>query len=263
MGTGGLSWRSFAIQNWSRSNRRSHRRTRWASGASCLQSKASTTLSLACAPTAPNSSARWSSTRTSTDSATCEALRASSSRWPRNSSEAFTAFGETAEMGVRNYLIEGVSGTGKTTVAEELQRRGYHVIHGDRELSYLGDPESGEPLDGFALEHVPDTGTWGHGHHLWDVDKVKSVVADQRNAISFFCGGPRNFSRFMDLFDGVFVLDVDLDTLNRRLAGRPEDEFGGRPSERELIVRLHGTKEDIPKGSVAIDATAPLERVVD
>src|ERR1700738_3426880 len=91
MGTGALSSRSFAIQNWSRSNRRSHRRTRWASGASCLQSKASTTLSLACAPTAPNSSARWPSTRTSTDSATCEALRASSSRWPRNSSEAFAA----------------------------------------------------------------------------------------------------------------------------------------------------------------------------
>src|ERR1700694_2226932 len=95
MGTGGSSERSFAIQNRSRSNRRSHRRTRWASGASCLQSKASTTQSLACAPTAPNSSARWPSTRTSTDSATCEALRASSSRWPRNSSEAFTAFGET------------------------------------------------------------------------------------------------------------------------------------------------------------------------
>src|SRR4051812_12396805 len=44
---------------------------------------------------APNSWARWPSTRTSTDSATCEALRASSSRWPRNSSEAFTAFAET------------------------------------------------------------------------------------------------------------------------------------------------------------------------
>src|SRR5438874_3290539 len=69
-----------------------------ASEASCLQSKASMTLSLACARAAPNSSARWPSTRTCTDSATCEALRASSSRWPRNSrnsSEAFTAFGET------------------------------------------------------------------------------------------------------------------------------------------------------------------------
>jgi len=50
-------------------------------------------------------------------------------------------------MGVRNYLIEGVSGTGKTAVAEEIQRRGYHVIHGDRELAYHGDPETGEPLD--------------------------------------------------------------------------------------------------------------------
>ena len=50
-------------------------------------------------------------------------------------------------MGVRNYLIEGGSGTGKTTVANELQRRGFHVIHGDRELAYHGDPETGEPTD--------------------------------------------------------------------------------------------------------------------
>src|SRR3954449_183438 len=34
--------------------------------------------------TAPNSLARWPSTRRCTDSATCEALLASSSRWPRN-----------------------------------------------------------------------------------------------------------------------------------------------------------------------------------
>ena len=105
-------------------------------------------------------------------------------------------------MGVKNYLIDGVSGTGKTTVAEELQRRGYHVIHGDRELSYRGDPETGEPLDGLADESVTDWPAWVHAHHIWDVDKVKSLVADQRNAISFFCGGSRNFPRFIDLFDG-------------------------------------------------------------
>ena len=48
-------------------------------------------------------------------------------------------------MGRRNYLIEGVSGAGKTAVATELQRRGYQVIHGDRELVYRGDPETGLP----------------------------------------------------------------------------------------------------------------------
>jgi hypothetical protein len=38
-----------------------------------------------------NPSARWSGTRTSTGCATCAALRASSSRWPRSFPEAFTA----------------------------------------------------------------------------------------------------------------------------------------------------------------------------
>jgi thymidylate kinase len=166
-------------------------------------------------------------------------------------------------MGIRNYLIEGVSGTGKTTVAEELQRRGYHVLHGDRELAYRGDPKTGEPLDEPAHNSEMDKVVWQHEHQLWDIDKVKSVIADHSIAISFFCGGSRNFPRFIDLLDGIFVLDVDLDTLKRRLASRPEDEFGGRPVEQELVLRLHATKEDVPKGGVVIDATAPLERVVD
>ena len=41
-------------------------------------------------------------------------------------------------MGIRNYLIEGVSGTGKTSVCKELQRRGYYAIDGDTELAYQG-----------------------------------------------------------------------------------------------------------------------------
>jgi hypothetical protein len=155
-------------------------------------------------------------------------------------------------MGVKNYLVEGVSGSGKTSVCDELQRRGYHAIHGDRELAYQGDPQTGAPLDGFA-----------HEHHIWDVDRVRALVADPGHAASFFCGGSRNFERFIDLFDEVFVLEVDLDTLNRRLAVRPEGEWGARASERALIARLHATREDIPRNAVAIDSTAPVSRVVD
>ena len=59
---------------------------------------------------------------------------------------------------------------------------------------------------------------------------------------------------------------VDLDTMNRRIDERvaldPTD-FGGKPEERELAVRLYQTKEDIPKNGISIDATAPLARVVD
>ena len=166
-------------------------------------------------------------------------------------------------MGRRNYLIEGVSAAGKTAVGTELQRRGYQAIHGDRELVYRGDPETGLPM-------VPETDTptaiWLSKHQIWDVEKVKAYVANQEEAATFLCGGSRNFATFIDLFDGVFVLDVDLGTMNRRIGERvaldPTD-FGGKPEERELAVRLHQTKEDIPKNSIIIDATAPLARVVD
>ena len=155
-------------------------------------------------------------------------------------------------MGVGNYLIEGVSGAGKTSVCKELQSRGYHAINGDTELAYQGDPETGDPVEGRT-----------HELHIWHVDRVKALVASNDTAITFFCGGSRNFSDFIELFDGIFVLEVDLDTLNRRLDERAEDEWGGRQTERQLIARLHQTREDIPKNGTVIDATAPIAHVVD
>ncbi len=172
-------------------------------------------------------------------------------------------------MGKRNYLIEGVSGTGKTSVAEELQRRGYgyHVLHGDRELNYWGDPMTGVPVNEPIHANERDKAVWQQEHHLWDIDKVKSVIADHSKAISFFCGGSRNFSKFIDLLDGVFVLEVaDLGTLFRRLderVARDPTDWGGKPEEKELVARLHRTKEYIPSGGIVIDATQPLVSVVD
>jgi gluconate kinase len=155
-------------------------------------------------------------------------------------------------VGMRNYLIEGVSGTGKTSVCKELRRRGFHAINGDTDLAYQGDPATGEPTD------VPS-----HWDHIWHVDRVRALVADQSEPASFFCGGSRNFSKFEDLFDTVFVLEIDLKTLTRRLDERPEDEFGAEQSERVLVFRLHRTKEDTPRDGILIDATAPLAHVVD
>lgn len=166
-------------------------------------------------------------------------------------------------MGARNYWIEGVSGAGKTTVAEELERRGYHVIHGDRKFAYYGDPETGDPLDWPAFDSEAERIAWGYPRWIWPVDKVRAIIADKSYPVTFFCGGARNANKFIDLFDAVFVLDVDIDTLNRRLARRPEDEFGGRSLERELIARLHASGEGLPKGAVRIDAARPVADVVD
>jgi broad-specificity NMP kinase len=156
-------------------------------------------------------------------------------------------------MGIKNYLIEGVSCTGKTSVCEELERRGYHTVHGDRVLAYRGDPATGEPLVSTAYEH------W-----IWDVATVKEIVADKAHAATFFCGGSRNFHQFIDLFDGVFVLEIDLETFNQRLALRTQDDWAGPANEAEANARSkHASHEDVPKDGIRIDGTAPIEDVVD
>lgn len=155
-------------------------------------------------------------------------------------------------VGRRNYLVEGDSGTGKTSVCRELQRRGQHAINGDTELAYQGDPVTGEPTPGAC-----------HEHHLWDVGRVAALVADQSRPATYVCGGSRNHARFLHLFDEVFVLDVDAETLDRRLAARPADEFGGTQEQRRFVAELHRTRRDLPADGVVIDATAPLTEVVD
>ena len=122
-------------------------------------------------------------------------------------------------MGVRNYLIDGVSGTGKTSVCREL-RRGHQAINGDAELAYQGDPETGLPVDGHT-----------HENHIWDVEKVKTLVAGNETASTFFCGGSRNFSHFVNRFDGVFSRCRDRRHRARR-PGRRRDpaSYSARPS---------------------------------
>jgi dephospho-CoA kinase len=145
-------------------------------------------------------------------------------------------------MGLRNYRIDGVSCSGKTTVGKELRRRGYQVIDGDDELAYWDENRN-----------------W-----IWNVDKVRALAADHGHAVTFFCGGSRNSDQFSDLFDEVFVLDIDLDTLNRRLAARPPNEWGGTASEGEAFARRQQeTREGLPLNAFRIDATAPLTSVVD
>ena len=63
---------------------------------------------------------------------------------------------------------------------------------------------------------------------------------------------------------GGLSVDYPKEIYETRLDERPDSEWGGgKPTERELIARLHQTKEDIPKNAISIDATASVARVVD
>ncbi|GAA5115239.1 nucleoside kinase [Alloalcanivorax gelatiniphagus] len=158
---------------------------------------------------------------------------------------------ENARMGMRNFLVEGVSGTGKTAVCHELRRRGFDAVNGDTDLA--------RPL---APGSAPVTAEDVHADHGWDADRVRALAADTTEPLTFFCGGSRNAAEFLDVFDAVFVLHVDRATLLARLGRRPAGEWGSTRAQRALVVRLHEDGNDVPPG-VPIDASAPLGVVVD
>lgn len=156
-------------------------------------------------------------------------------------------------MGRRNYVVEGVSCSGKTSVCDELRRRGHHAIHGDRVLAYWGDPVTGTPVE-----------PGRHEHWIWDLEKVHGLLADRGHPTTFLCGGSRNLATFAEALDAVFVLEIDLETLNRRLELRPDDEWGGSPS----VGTFHAREElrqgrTLPGTIITVDASQPLGAVVD
>ena len=76
------------------------------------------------------------------------------------------------------------------------------------------------------------------------------------------CGSCRNRDEFGPYFTKVFYLKIDDNTMRRRLAERTNNEFGKKPEEVELILKLN-REDDRPANSIDVDAVRPLKDIVD
>ena len=148
-------------------------------------------------------------------------------------------------MAKRNYLVEGLSGAGKSSVYEELIRRGYKAISTDRAWKCYGDPDTGL-----------------RGGSMWDEQKAVSELERPEPEVLFVCGSSRNRDRFLPYFTKVFNLRIDDDTMRRRLQERTNNDFGKQAEELELMLTLNQSDEK-PAGAIDVDATQPLHQVVD
>ena len=154
-------------------------------------------------------------------------------------------------MAKRNYLVEGLSGTGKSSVYEELIRRGYKAISTDRAWKYYADPETG--LRG---------GPRRSDNSMWDEQRAVGELESAEPDVLFVCGSSRNRDRFLPYFTAIFNLRVDDDTMRRRLQERTNNDFGKQLEDLELMLRLNRSGE-APAGAIDLDATQPLHDVVD
>ena len=150
--------------------------------------------------------------------------------------------------------IDGLSGTGKTTAAAELTKRGYKALDADAAFGYWGDPETGEPTD---VQHQLN---W-----IWDLSKVEALAKESVDDTVFVCGGAMNQDKIRDIFDKRFTLVIDDETLKHRLATRTNNDFGKHPDDLARQLEWNqGTVEYAKRiGSVVVDATQTVNAVVD
>ena len=154
---------------------------------------------------------------------------------------------------MNNYLIEGISGTGKTTVRKELQRRGYNAVEADEVFGFHGDIKTGIPTENKSQLN------W-----LWDKKKIDGALSNKTGTI-FVCGGAMNQHELMRYFKKVFTLYVDDTTLRDRLLNRTNNDFGKHPEDlaRQLEWNNGTIEYAEQRGTTLIDATKPISAVVD
>ena len=152
------------------------------------------------------------------------------------------------------YLIEGISGTGKTTVCQELQKRGYRAIEADEDIAHYADPKTGLPTN----EKIPDN--W-----IWNKEKFNKAIKQKGDTHIFICGGAMNQEDFKHHFKKVFSLHIDDETLKYRLLNRTNNDFGKHPDELTLQLEWNkgAVKYSEERGTILIDATNPVSDVVD
>lgn len=160
-------------------------------------------------------------------------------------------------------LITGWSGAGKTTIAEILSRRGLAAIDADDDPLLARSVDA----DGAVVEEPaePDLAWLSQHFWAWDPARLDEVIQAAAPATLYVCGGAANELELADRFTHVFLLEIDEPTMLARLDTREDNDWGRIGDTREHLRRFRpGYQARLRAfGAIAIDATQPLDQVVD
>jgi len=161
--------------------------------------------------------------------------------------------------------ITGIPGTGKSTVREELAKRGYKAYDTDDGLAAFYHNDSGKEV--VRPTRASDRTRAWRAHHTWKIsrDKVERLLAGSKDKTVFLCGTVSNDDEVRDLFSKVVALVVDEDTLMKRITSRSGDAFGKASHELEVAAQLVKTAEqDYRKsGAIIINGAQSVKSIAD
>lgn len=145
---------------------------------------------------------------------------------------------------MKRILLTGMSGTGKSTIIQELKSLGYRTIDMD--------------YDGWS-EYRPD-GEWA-----WREDRIFELLNQETTDILFIAGCAINQGKFYNKFDLIILLSTPESVLLERLQKRINNPYGKSPTEIDKIIDdLHQIEPLLRKSSTyEIKTDKPLPEVIE
>jgi shikimate kinase len=122
--------------------------------------------------------------------------------------------------------VTGMSGAGKTTVLDVLNRRGVATVD-------------------------TDYGDWVLPDGTWDEPRMDQLLADHREIV--VSGTVANQGRFYDRFEHVVLLSAPVDVLLERVGTRLNNPYGREPQQRSEIVRYVATVEPLLRRGATLE----------
>ena len=164
----------------------------------------------------------------------------------------------------KRYYITGVSGTGKSTVAEELNKRGIKAIDQDSRVYGLCSWKHNQTKEDTRFEYGIGKEFLEANDWYCDIEKLKKLF-DSFDETVFVCGVTANQDDYLNLFDKVFLLQCSPETFSKRIDIRENNQFGKHPSEKEHLLNWYVELEQglVEKGAIVINSEFSTDIVVD
>jgi len=156
---------------------------------------------------------------------------------------------------MKRVLITGMSGTGKSSVIQELVARGYQAH--DLDTAEWSEWIDTDPSDLLTPTQGKD---W-----VWREDRVQALLSQPEDGTLFIGGCAENMGQFFPLIDAVILLSAPVATIMERLRTRSPDSYGRVEEERRRVKDLISTIEPLLRKSAdhEIDTRRPIPATVD
>jgi dephospho-CoA kinase len=158
---------------------------------------------------------------------------------------------------VKRILLTGMSGTGKSTLIDELAARGYKAVDADCDefsewVAFVDSPAvAGSPVE--------ENRDW-----VWREDRIQQLLSTEDTEVLFLSGCASNMGTFLPQFDHVVLLSAPADVIVQRLRTSTTNSYGKRPDEVARVLGLRETVEPLLRRAAGheIDTSARLDDVV-